>query len=204
MILLLNFMFFVLQIYVKRKNCLELEDSIDNILCILTYPFIALMSYMELYNLEDRLFSYTPVTENLVYFMFLRLFFHFFLCRRTEYKIHHFSFSFCLGYILLYRKLHYYAILSFLMEFTQVPLVLYYKTKNVLWGIVLWLFFIVFRLGVTICVLYFHFQDVNKLTFFENIISKLILTVMTLLNVYWFMLITKKIYLKRHLLKIFN
>ena len=204
MILLLNFILFVLQIYVRRKNCLELEDSIDNILCLLTYPFVALISYMELHNLEDRIFSYTPVTEKLVYFMCLRLSFHFLLCRRVEYKIHHISFSFCLGYILICRKFHYYAITSFLMEFTQIPLILYYKTKNVLWGIVLWLFFIVFRLNVTIRVIYFHFQDSHKITFLENMISKLILIVMTFLNVYWFLLITKKMYLKRHILKVFN
>ena len=71
MILLLNFMLFVLQFYIRRKNCFELEDSIDNILCLSTYPFVALMSYMELYSLEDRIFSYTPLTEKLVYFMFL-------------------------------------------------------------------------------------------------------------------------------------
>lgn len=204
MILLLNFMLFVLQFYIRRKNCFELEDSIDNILCLSTYPFVALMSYMELYSLEDRIFSYTPITEKLVYFMFLRLSFHFLLCRRVEYKIHHISFSLCLGYILVYKKFHYYAITSFLMEFTQIPLILYYKTKSVFWGIVLWLFFVVFRLYITIRVIRFHFQDSHKITFLENIISKLILTVMTFLNVYWFLLITKKIYLKRNLLKVFN
>jgi hypothetical protein len=194
--ILLNILLFVTQIYLRKNYDFVIEESFDSMVCFLIYPLVACLSCIEIYKLEDRILSHTPMTENLIYFMVLRFFLNFLLCRKIEYKIHHLSFGICLAYIFVTERFHYYAILSFLMEFTQVPLIMYYKTKLIFWGFLLWLFFIVFRLSVTCCALFYHFEDSHRKTFTENILSKGILVVMFILNFYWFALITKKMVLK--------
>tara|TARA_B100001989_G_scaffold243320_1_gene210913 strand:+ start:549 stop:1154 length:606 start_codon:yes stop_codon:yes gene_type:complete len=196
MFTVLNIFLFVTQVFLRKKYDSEIEEYFENIVCFIIYPSVACFSYIELYKLEDRILSRTPITETLIYFMLLRLSLHFLLCRKIEYKIHHLSFGICLAYIFITERFHYYAILSFLMEFTHVPLIMYYKTKLVFWGILLWIFFIIFRLSVACNALFYHFEDSNRKTFMENILSKTILVIMFILNFYWFALITKKIILK--------
>ena len=196
MILFSNIVLFLIQLYLKKKCNVQMEESFDNLTSLLIYPLVASVSFYEIYNLDDTVFSHTSITENLVYFMCLRFFFHFFLCEKTEYKIHHFSFAVCLYYMTITKRLHYYAALSFLMEFTQIPLIFYLKTKKIIWGILLWLFFVMFRFGVIYFAIISHLKDSYKITFFENFLSKTIIAIMVLLNGYWFFLINKKIWKK--------
>ena len=196
MTLVFNLLLFITQLYLRNNYSFEIEESFDNIVCFFIYPFVACLSCIEIYKLEDRILSYTPMTESLIYFMILRFFLHFFLCRRIEYKTHHLSFGICLTYIFVTKRFHYYAVLSFLMEFTHIPLVMYYKTKFAFWGIILWMFFVIFRLNVTCRALLCHIEDSYRKTFLENILSKTILSIMFFLNFYWFLLITKKVVLK--------
>ena len=196
MILFSNIVLFLIQLYLKKKCNAQMEESFDNLTSLLIYPLVASVSFYEIYNLDDTVVSHTFVTENLVYFMCVRFFFHFFLCKQAEYKIHHFSFAVCLCYMTITKRLHYYAALSFLMEFTQIPLIFYFKTKKIIWGILLWLFFVIFRFGVIYFATISHLKDSDKITFLENFLSKAIIAIMVLLNGYWFFLINKKIWKK--------
>ena len=191
---IINSSIILVQLFLRLNNNdnNRLEDAFDNNVCIVIYPIIAALSYIELYNLEDRIESYTPMSESLIKFMVIRFSMHVFLCRKFEFVMHHLTSILGLFYIYQTRRFHYYAILIFMMETTQLPLILYYKYKKVFLGVLFWIFFILFRLFIAFKEVKYHFEDVGKMSTLENIISKIVLLSMCLLNTYWFVKITIK------------